>query len=501
MKIFKINDKFNNVITTTEIDKWQGNNVILDGATGSGKSYFILHKLQEYAGSNIQNILFLCNRVALHKDIQDLIYTDSINNIEPITYQALQSKLKKGEPIKQYDYIVCDEFHYIFSDANFNLYTDLTYNWLINQPATKIFLSGTGNRIFTKLKADGIVKDDYIYKIPYNYNYVTDLFYYSKKDEVYNIINNVLENTDDKIIYFANSLNDALDVYLQFQDYAHFRCSKNTKNKECLKCNEPDCINTYCKNLITFKKRLLVTTKVLDNGINIVDKQVKHIVSDIFDYESSQQCLGRKRKIDNTDTVTFYIHNYSKKAIRNFEWCICQTYNPIKLFIKSQEEYNKTYDKNREYHNKYIFNIDADTRDYNHLAFESFKYQLEDIKAMQKADYITEFYIRLGDTMIIPKELNRLAKYKKKDNLELYLKSIVEKMLFKEEQEELINKIDHKINGKQKRSLKSLNIALKINKLNYTIISKKDNRRKLESGEDNPNRDKKYWQVIDGKTE
>ena len=41
---FKIGTKFNDVLTNEVIENWDGN-VILDGATGSGKTYFIENNL------------------------------------------------------------------------------------------------------------------------------------------------------------------------------------------------------------------------------------------------------------------------------------------------------------------------------------------------------------------------------------------------------------------------------------------------------------------------
>lgn len=41
-------------------------------------------------------------------------------------------------------------------------------------------------------------------------------------------------------------------------------------------CNEK-CVYEHKDGTVTFDKRILVTTKVLDNGINIKDKKVKHI--------------------------------------------------------------------------------------------------------------------------------------------------------------------------------------------------------------------------------
>lgn len=52
------------------------------------------------------------------------------------------------------------------------------------------------------------------------------------------------------------------------------------------------------------------------DGINIKDKKVKHIFSEILDADSAIQALGRKRRTSEDDTCTFYLKNYSGQAIQ-----------------------------------------------------------------------------------------------------------------------------------------------------------------------------------------
>ena len=57
MKKYSKGTKFNEVLTKEVIENWKGN-VILDGATGCGKTYFVEHNLHEYCVWNNKNILF-----------------------------------------------------------------------------------------------------------------------------------------------------------------------------------------------------------------------------------------------------------------------------------------------------------------------------------------------------------------------------------------------------------------------------------------------------------
>jgi hypothetical protein len=93
---------------------------------------------------------------------------------------------------------------------------------------------------------------------------------------------------------------------LSYND-ASFLCSEHNRNYY-------KRISKYVSHDIekdnTFKTKMLFTTKVLDNGINIIDKSIKHVIIEMFDVIDIVQCLGRKRIVDESDTITLYIKNF-----------------------------------------------------------------------------------------------------------------------------------------------------------------------------------------------
>lgn len=475
MKKFKIGTKFNDVLTSEIIETWDGNNIILNGATGSGKTYFVENNLHEYAKKKCRTILFLCNRKALYEEVMLSKEKLKLYNVQVMLYQTLQEQIIRGDTIQEYNYIVCDEFHYVFSDAIFNKYTDLTYNWIVDQSkAIKIFMSGTGNKVFSKLKRSEVVREDFEYVIPYDYGYVNECRFFKGKDKVFDIINDILKNTDDKIIYFSNSTNNAIEVYNQFAINSCFRCSKYNQNQIARKLNEKyvNCITKYKDELITFNERLLVTTKALDNGINIKDKRIKHIICDIFDLESAQQCLGRKRVIDSEDKCNFYIRNYNAREVGNFKGLLNAKKNPIKVLIRDKDEYMAYYGYNREHHSDYIF-FDGKELKYNELAYWEMLCESMDIDLIEKFGYKKVMLDRLGNTLTNIIDLDEIEKMNKQDEVVIYLESILERRLYKEHQKELINKINLIVDGRKYQAFSKLNLALEMLELNYQIISKR----------------------------
>lgn len=69
-----------------------------------------------------------------------------------------------------------------------------------------------------------------------------------------------------------------------------------------------------------FSCKVLITTKVLDNGINLCDPALKHIVVQSFEETSFLQMLGRKRITDPAEKVKVYIRHLPEGTVRkNFQ--------------------------------------------------------------------------------------------------------------------------------------------------------------------------------------
>ena len=163
--------------------------------------------------------------------------------------------------------------------------------------------------------------------------------------------------------------------------------------------------------------------------------------------------------------------------------------NIRELKLKDKCEYCGS-DENLEVHHKKSF---ADLLDETlimlgldiHLKeIDSDKYEL--IKYVMRGKQLTSSYLTLCPNC--HKQVHELGHYKarrlrntrlearcraNKEELELYLDSIVDKKLYKEQQEELINRINLRVNGRQQRAISKMNKGLEMLGLNYIIISKK----------------------------
>lgn len=342
-----------------EYQSWEKPSIIrIKAPTGSGKSYFILHILLKYACETNQKILYLVNRKILKKQLQeelDNIFYQLQNDyefwsrfgekhlnqyIQIYTYQEIEFKLKFEalDPcnlwqwnlkagrwvsiipeIPAYDYVIYDECHYFYSDADFNTSTELSFIYLTMglKNARQIFMSATMENIEKYLKKyvernwrrNGSIANhisNYFYEVPINYDYI-DLYHFESPKEILRIIENAA-SMKEKWLIFVDSISrgkklkkellkltkddlqdDGSEEKLYTEEDVIFidaRYESDDESKESVE-------ELKEKKLIS--KDIIITTSVMDNGISFEDKELRNIIIMADTQEEFIQMLGRKR--------------------------------------------------------------------------------------------------------------------------------------------------------------------------------------------------------------
>lgn len=508
-------------IIGTDYKNWKNEFVILDCGTGSGKTYFCLHILGIYAKNQNKKILYLCNRRKLRNQIFDEIKRLRLLNVIYVTsYQALQRDIQDGKKIPYYDYIVADECHYFTTDAKFNEYTDVSYDFLMKKKdSVVLWVSATAKTFFRWLVDKGKVKKKYIYRVDKDYSYVKKLYFY-QKEELVAIIDDILENEPtSKILVFCNSASRMEEMNKVYGDNANYFCSStssSTKLKSMCGYDSKtkkvvDCIKQLPDERVTFEKRILFTTTVLDNGVDLKDKDIKHIFSEIFDVDSLIQSLGRKRSIDKDDTCTFYIREFQPKAIQGLLNINKAQLEPVQSYKNSYDDFYKIYGNGKKRRqvakNKIFYSFFAEDKRFSKIKVNECKYRKYEqdnniLVQMKEVGHIPILNYFLGE------ELSSKSEYividvKQNDTFMEYLKSIEGKNLFQEDRERIKEEFEtigvklryigiNTFNGALDDVYKELYQCRFYNKScdgKYYI----DSRRKLDDGSINPNRDKKFW--------
>lgn len=507
-------------IIGTDYKRWKNEFIVLDCGTGCGKTYFCLRVLGKYAKQSDKQILYLCNRRKLRKQVYEEIKELQLLDVIYVTsYQALQRDVQEEKQIPYYDYIVADECHYFMTDATFNDYTDVSYNYIMKQKESVVlFISATAKTFFRYLIESNKVKKRNIYRLDKDYSYVDKLYYY-EKNELTSIINDILANEpDSKIIVFCNVGDRLIEMNKVYKEEAHYYCSKSTKDRKLRELcgwgdnNRNDCIKRCSDKLITFDKRILFTTSVLDNGIDLKDSRIKHIFTEIVDVDTMIQSLGRKRSLNANDTCTFYIRKYQKKGIQGFINRTQKQLEPVKLYKESYQDFYLKYGngKNRDriQKNDIFYSLFKENKTSGQIKINECKYRkyIQDYSmlSMMKELGHMEFLSLILESELTSKSELISVNIEQMDLFIEYLKTMEGERIYADDRKAIKKEFEtigvilryigiNTFNGALEDNYKEIYTCRFYNKDAETDKPLIDKRRTLEDSTPNLNRDKTYW--------
>lgn len=297
------------IITENEICQWKpGDRILIESQTGSGKSEFIKKNLYNYCKKNNKMILLMSNRNLLkNQNMEDL--GDKTKYIRAHNYQEYESRILGGfdifELFESFDYVVYDEAHYFFSDSQFNKNTDLLIGAIKNTPKDKILILITAT---PQALLDYQPNYNFKYQLPYDYSYIKNIYFYNRPKNTLPIVESIIKTIpeNEKVLYFGSSAKDNFRL-ANLVDNSSFICSGGN---ELFEYSNEKTIKEIVRQS-KFNCRVLFSTKLLDNGVNIKDDTLKHIFIDMSDPISFLQCLGRKRVLHENDQINLYVKNYN----------------------------------------------------------------------------------------------------------------------------------------------------------------------------------------------
>lgn len=521
--------------------------VVFDCQTGSGKTYFLTHILHEYAQQEGKAILYLYNRNAvgnqqkmeLLKSItqqsfsaEELKKISWIGNMNIVSYQKLAKLIRNYEfkvSWSKYSYIVFDECHFFVADSEFN--RDIMF-LLEQMPVTmstiRIWVSATidiTKKFFLK-KWDLCVVEDGDYKllregenyvwnreIPEGFlnpelsfykNYVATplvgiqerrIWYYEnvrdysyiKKIEVIETLEDVVKSIEstkegEKSVVFVSTKK----IGKQIEQKLKRKLAKNIDAEKVHK--EPGIIEGILKDAY-FKEDVLISTKILDNGVNLEDESLCHIfIIGIIAKEDFIQMLGRKRR--GNEKVSLYLLDIKKEEI---EGRLFKEREKMEVCNFSEEELMEEITNPRWNHvisKVWIYNKSKKQWILNEPLVVRTKEMVSFLeKCIERIE--KEEITGLAQVMAswLGKELNVTYEKKpsKRELLENFLESCVEKVISKEEQgkfRESIQKlasvdIAKQIGGRSDRTwgLRFLNKYMETAKISYLIESVQDEKK------------------------
>lgn len=492
MTNIKLNVQYVTDVIGEEYKKWRSGDVVkIKTQTGSGKTYFIKNTLIPYIDEinnlkifNDFKVLILTNRIALSRqtkndllkkynmqipsNLKDLDKIKQIKNITLMNYQSLNECImnESNFNVNYYDYIICDEIQYIFEDS-FTGNTELALNGLIyksNKESIKIFMSATMEQLDNMINKSNCrmweydTNRDYSYLIPHTY---------SKQEQLIKQIND--DKSKDKWLIFVASIQKGKDLLKELQKnnidaVMIYKGRRDKKSRE------------EFNNIITkekFNSKVLITTKLLDNGVNIMDDEVKNIVVNSWSRENLIQSIGRVRfkSLKEAYNINLYLDEKTHKQVWGKLNAIDKTLKHFELLIADKNEFNKKF---RNKLNKLPNGIHLDKN--NQFIFDKVTYanllktKIEMTNLEKDFDSISYINKQLSWLGINHKEIIKLEEIQEKqtnDEIEEYVLSLLNKPLNKEQQEELINIIN--LRDDRNRLQKSYGTINEYLKNNYNL--------------------------------
>ncbi len=149
-----------------------------------------------------------------------------------------------------------------------------------------------------------------IYKLQQEYNYL-DIKYITEDNEIIEII----KSTQEKSIVFVSSKRRGGTLKENLKKYkieSAFITAEN-KNEEAKKTVEE------LTNTNTFSEKVLITTSVLDVGVNISSNDVKNVIISTTEPMEFLQMLGRIRIEEPKRRISLYIFKRSVKYFQNLK--------------------------------------------------------------------------------------------------------------------------------------------------------------------------------------
>ena len=236
----------------------------------------------------------------------------------------------------------------------------------------------------------------------------------------------------------------------------------------------------------TFKKKVLIATKALDNGINLKDNLLKNIVILAWDKTSLLQMLGRKRiDINNPQEVNLYISTRSKKAFQGLLRKYNRKQEDIDLLLLEDDHkcsFNNKYDNKLSKISDDIIYKDSKTNEFmiNPIGQVRLKkdinfaeYMIEQFENTDKFAYIRKQleWLEMGYMFDEKHFIEEIILESEIETLENYLGSIVGNIMFQaSDRKELIEKIGlidtHNSNIKENK----IKLLKNINTLNSYLL-------------------------------
>lgn len=448
--------------------------IIINGQMAMGKTTWVMKTLCPYY---ITKVLMVVPRIPLRNSVEYDKIVNGADNLDIMSYQEINNALYDKDKwfemqttLEKYCCIVCDEFHYWIQDSHFTPLTEFSYNAImqLKKTAQIVLMSATPQDILTYMKRQGETYIEYVFGK--EYNVARGIRFIQKRKIIDGLIRESAEN-NIKTVIFCHRARDAFEIYQAYPDKCHFITSTPKYSRYVDKTAKDSIARHH-----SFNKPLLVTTTTMEVGVTIKDSDVKRIIIDVFEPISAVQCIGRVRAVDDTYKVDVYIFDQNGRNINGYEHYAKENFARLKRFGTTEESKREYIAQCRTDYNytaggMIVPTANADGFDWftNGHCVHYHRCLLSKIEKMKETSYADVLLKYLKPSRNIPVQYtyghefwsNRLYKELNEQGYRDYITP--------EDKERLINLIDYRKDGRQKKQFKLLRQLLKDSHCGLTL--------------------------------
>lgn len=443
----------------SDYQSWTAGIYLIDAPCGSGKSSFVMNVLYPYVHAGGKRMILFSNRRALlEQQRRQTQGTDATCMI----CQKLEYNFNHGREAiewveRNFDYIIIDEAHYLFQDALFNRNTEIMLDMVEQLQESKVIVLMSATAGLLKKYFVGKIKKTY--HVSADYSYIKTVYCYTTPDSVNKILNEVPPG--EKVVMFGDNKKRLRTLHREYPDSEYLNSGNKDESLAFRQITQNEC----------FGCQMLFTTKVLDNGVNLKDKAIKHIIIEQTDMVEFIQCLGRKRVQSPDDTITLY-----------FLSSVCSIagrYKELKRDLAIVQQYLNARASGYE---QEFWKINR--TEYIPLMFDNSQHLVKPAyyKALSDCAFYRDILDKKASLVQQVRESLKLPiipyeRVSKDYKLNYYLSQNVGRKYFKDDRNELIEKINLRQDGHIKSSFKLLYQCLMESNVDFTLKSGIDNRK------------------------
>ena len=332
--------------------------VFIESPTGTGKSTFVFENLIPHIASDknrfSHNILYLGNRDALklqieknikslhgiyHEDdsegypdnssLKKYYYDDGDNKacLYICNYQSMLKQINSENfsnvfQLGNMEIVIFDEAHFFLDDSLFNPFTELILEKVIMclKDSAMVFMSATLEE--TKLWVEDIISRCCPTREIPTGQILNRLIYYKNTYVQGNYKLNLYTNYFEILPIIENcAKSERWIIFVSSKDKGRELMRRKTEMKIPVSFLSADTKKSSAwKQIVeeeSFSANVLITTKVLDNGSNILNPFVRHIVLPFCCKTDFVQMLGRRRITDD-EVINIYAEIPTEKKVKSY---------------------------------------------------------------------------------------------------------------------------------------------------------------------------------------